>query len=207
MASMREWMRRLWGTIRRNPRDSEMQEELRSHLELASEDMLRHGSSTEEALRAARLKAGGVRQAMEAMRDQRGLPWLDDLSRDMRYALRQLTRNPGFAATAILILSMAIGANTAIFSAFEALVLHPLPYRDPEQLVSITENFTKFEMTAMQVAALELGDLRAMTGSFSHLAGIHPGEFTLTEGEQPRLFRRAGFGEHLSHAGCGADPG
>src|SRR5215471_7555742 len=58
MASMREWMRRLWGTIRRNPRDSEMQEELRSHLELASEDMQRRGGSTDDALRAARLKAG-----------------------------------------------------------------------------------------------------------------------------------------------------
>ena len=76
MTSMREWMRRLWGTIRRNPRDSEIEEELRSHLELASEDMLRHGSSTEEALRAARLKAGIVAQAMEAIMTSEGFPGL-----------------------------------------------------------------------------------------------------------------------------------
>src|SRR5215510_12112351 len=94
MASMREWMRRLWGTIRKNPRDSEMQKEIRFHLELDSEDMLRHGNSTEDALRAARLKVGGVAQAMEAMRDQRGLPWLDDLTRDLRHALRSLRRAP-----------------------------------------------------------------------------------------------------------------
>jgi putative ABC transport system permease protein len=104
---------------------------------------------------------------------------LSDILRDMRYSPRQLRRNPGFAATAIVILGGSIGANTAIFSAFDALVLHPLPYRDPAQLVSITENVRKFNITGMQLAPLELDDLRAMTGSFSHLAGIASGEFTL----------------------------
>jgi putative ABC transport system permease protein len=144
MASMREWMRRLWGTIRRNPHDSEMQAELRSHLELAGEDMLRHGSSPEDALRAARLKAGGVAQAMEAMRDQRGLPWLDDVMRDVRHALRSLRRSPAFTAVALLTLALAIAGNTVIFGIVDAVLLRPLPYQSAEQLAMLwTEDPTQ----------------------------------------------------------------
>ena len=76
---------------------------------------------------------------------------------------------------------MAIGASTAIFSVFDAFVLHPLPYRNPEQLVSITEDYKRFDITGMQLADLELDDLRSMTRSFSHLAGIRAGQFTLTD--------------------------
>src|SRR5689334_6077624 len=144
MASMREWMRRLWGTITNNPRDYEMQEELRSHLELASHDVLRHGSSTEDELRAARLKSGSVALAMEAMRDQRGLPWLDDVMRDVSHALRSLRRSPVFTAVALLTLALAIGGNTAIFSIVNAVLLRPLPYRSAEQLAMLwTEDPTQ----------------------------------------------------------------
>ncbi len=207
MATLREWMRRLWGTLRPD-RDRELQEELKLHLELASEDEKRRGESPEDARRAARLQAGGVAQAVEALRDQRGLPRLDDLSRDMRYALRQLTRNPGFAATVVLILAVAIGASTAIFSVFDALVLRPLPYRDPEQLVRITESFRRFDITGMQLAPVELDDLRAMTRSFSYIAGIRPGEFALTGmGAAEGRFGPSDFSERFSHAGCAAYPG
>jgi predicted permease len=99
---------------------------------------------------------------------------------DLRFALRALRRSPGFTTTAVLILAVGIGASTAIFSVFDALVLHPLPYRDADQLVSISEDFTRFDVTGMQLSAVELDDLRAMTSSFSHLAGIRSGEFVLT---------------------------
>jgi putative ABC transport system permease protein len=102
------------------------------------------------------------------------------LFHDLRYSVRALRKSPGFAATAILILSVAIGSSTAIFSVFDAFVLHPLPYRNPEQLVSITEDYKRFDITGMQLADLELDDLRSMTRSFSHLAGIRAGQFTLT---------------------------
>jgi len=101
---------------------------------------------------------------------------------DVRYGLRALRKNPGFATTVILILAIAIGASTAIFSAFDALVLRPLPYRNPDQLVAITEDFKRFDITGMQLAAVEVDDLREMTRSFSHLAGIRSGEFVLTGG-------------------------
>jgi hypothetical protein len=99
MASLREWIKRFWGTLRANRDDRDLEEELRLHLELAAEDALRRGHTTERAPRAARIHAGGVAQAMEALRDQRGLPWLDDLARDMRYGLRTLRSSPVFNAS------------------------------------------------------------------------------------------------------------
>src|SRR5687767_4263324 len=98
MAMVREWMRRLWGTIRRHPRDRDLEEEIKLHLELAAEDVRKRSGSSigsfEHAQRMARIQAGGVAQTMDALRDQRGLPWLDDLARDVRHGLRSLRRSP-----------------------------------------------------------------------------------------------------------------
>jgi hypothetical protein len=102
---------------------------------------------------------------------------MDTFFRDVRYGLRALRNSLGFAAAAVLIPAVAIGASTAMFSVFDALVLRPLPYRDAEQIVTITETFKKFEITGMQLAAVELDDLRALTRAFSHLAGIRADEF------------------------------
>lgn len=180
MTSVREWTRRLWGTIRRNPRDSEMLEELRSHLELAREDMLRHGGSTEDALRAARLEAGGVVQAMEAMRDQRGLPWLDDVTRDVRHALRSLRRNPVFTAVALLTLALAIGGNTAIFSIVNAVLLRPLPYRSPEQLAMLwTEDPTQ-NLREGRSACWNVEQWRSQNQAFADIAVFDAVSTTLT---------------------------
>src|SRR5262245_43430276 len=144
MASVREWMCRLWGTLGRIRRDYEMEEELKSHLELAREDRVRHGGSTEDALRAARLKAGGGAQAMGAMRDQRGLPWLEDLTLDVRHALRSLRHSPAFTAVAVLTLALAIAGNTAIFGIVDSVLLRPLPYQSAEQLAMLwTEDPTQ----------------------------------------------------------------
>ena len=180
MALVREWTRRLWGTISRNRRDCEIQEELRSHLELASEDMLRHGGSTEDALRAARLKAGGVAQAMETMRDQRGLPWLEDVTRDVRHALRSLRRSPVFSAVALLTLALAIGGNTAIFSIVNAVLLRPLPYRSPEQLAMLwTEDPTQ-NLREGRSACWNVEQWRSQNQTFADIAVFDAVSTTLT---------------------------
>ena len=90
MGAIREWMHRLLGSLGRQRRDRELEQELQLHLELAAEEARRRGESPEEARRTARLDLGHVSQAMEAYRDQRGLPWLDSLTSDVRFGWRQL---------------------------------------------------------------------------------------------------------------------
>ena len=105
---------------------------------------------------------------------------VSDFRRDFVHGIRLLRRSPAFAAASILILGAAIGVGTAIFSVFDSLIMHPLPYRNPEQLVKITESIKKFNLVKIPVATVELYDLRKMTQSYSALAGMATGEFTLT---------------------------
>src|SRR4030095_4467688 len=124
------------------------EEELRLHLDLVTEDARRRGNDPDEAVRIARIESGGGSRAMDAMRDQRGLPWLEDLARDLSYALRTLRRNPGFTATAMLSLALGIGANTGIFSLVDQVLLRRLPVSDPERLVML--NWRGFDASVVQ---------------------------------------------------------
>src|SRR5690349_10273874 len=99
---------------------------------------------------------------------------------DFRFALRQMRKNTGFSIVAILTLALAIGANTAIFSAIDALILHPLPYQRPEQLVSLTETLRKFNLIKIGVSPLEFRDLRDLSQGFSQVAADSGSAFTLT---------------------------
>jgi putative ABC transport system permease protein len=146
MSSFLEFVSRLWGTLRTRRTDREMEEELRHHLELTAEEAHRRGDSPEGAVRAARLRAGSIPQAMEHLRDQRGLPWLEDARRDLRHALRMLARTPGFTAVAVLTLALGIGASTAIFSMLNVIVLQPLPYQDPDRLVVLWTDDVKRQL-------------------------------------------------------------
>ena len=139
MATLREWITRLWGTLRPSRRDADLEAELRLHVELATEDERRRANSSEDARRVAAIRSGGMAQAMEAVRDQRGLPWLDDLARDLRYGFRALRRNPMFASVAVLTLALGIGANTAIFSIADAVLFRTLPVSNPRDLVVLRQ--------------------------------------------------------------------
>jgi putative ABC transport system permease protein len=155
-------------------------EELQFHLMLLQQRLIDSGVSPEEARMRARRQFGNVALVRERTLDSWRYAFMETFGQDLRYGLRALRKTPSFAATAILTLAIAIGASTAIFSVFDALVLRPVPYRDPEQLVSITESYKQFDINGMQLADLELDDVRALTRSFSHIAGIRRGEFALT---------------------------
>ncbi len=125
-----EWWRRLRDTLRHR-HDNESEEELRFHLEMAELDAARRG----ENVREARLRAGGIAQAAEAVRDQGSIRWLGDFLRDSRHGIRLLGRSPLFTAAAIASLALGIGANTAIFSLMDAVILRMMPVHEPERLV------------------------------------------------------------------------
>ncbi len=188
MASLREWVSRLWGTFRRNPTDRQLEEELKAHLELAADDLRRRGGSTEDSSRAARVQAGGVAQAMEAMRDQRSLPWLENLARDSRHGLRVLRRSPGFTAVALLTIALGIGANTAIFSLINAVLLRPLPFADPERLVIVWEDSSFAGFPHNTPAAANYADIKAQSRTLQDLAALDGRSFNLTgDGEPERV--------------------
>ena len=134
---LRQSMNRLRAFIHRAPLDRQFDEEAAAHLDLATEENIRGGMAPEEARRQALVRFGGVQQAREQHRATRGLPFLDVLLQDLRYTFRTLRRDRGFAIVAVLILALGIGANVAVFSVVDTILLRPLPFADPGRLVWI----------------------------------------------------------------------
>jgi hypothetical protein len=133
----RAWQR-LLAVVRNARREREMADEIASHIAMLTEENLRAGMTAAQAERAARLKFGGLEGVKESYRDERGLPWLESLFTDVRYALRGLRKSAGFTLTAVAALAVGIGSTTAIFSIVNALLLKPLPFPDPGGLMMLT---------------------------------------------------------------------
>jgi hypothetical protein len=151
MTKLRAWLRRLSATLRSLRLDDQAGEELRFHLEMETAAAMRQDLSPGEAERKARLRAGVVLSAREAVRDQRGLPWLDDLLGDLRISARGLLRQRGFTAITITALMLAVAINTMIFALVDGVLLQPLPYAEPQRLVRVFESsdqYPKFPLSA-----------------------------------------------------------
>ena len=140
MGWMRKLVRRVAGIVPSERREQEIAAEIDSHLEMHIEDNLRAGMSFVEARRSAILTLGGVEMTKQAYREQSTLPFVETVLQDLRFAARQLRKNPGFTATAVLMLALGMSASVAIFAFVDAALIKPLPYKDPNRLVILFES-------------------------------------------------------------------
>jgi putative ABC transport system permease protein len=180
------WARALFGTP---AVDRELDEEIRLHLDLETDRNIRAGMAPAEARRRARIAFGGVEATKEAHRDARGVRWLEDALADGRHALRAFRRSPVLVTAAVVTLAVGIGANTAIFSAVNAVILRPLPYPNADRLVSLGEDNAEYGWRHAQVAPANMLDWREQVPAFADVAGyVDYGTTTTLTGEgEPRL--------------------
>jgi predicted permease len=164
----------------RSTNSRDVDTELYSHLTLAIEENLVRGMSTDEARRSALLQLGGFEQTKEQIRDQQTLPFAESLFQDFRFALRMLHRNPGFTVATVLILALGIGANTTLFSIVNGILLRPLPYPHPEQLVTLRESKPNFATGS--ISLLNFLDWQKDNRSFSSMAAMRPGRSPILTG-------------------------
>jgi predicted permease len=139
MKYLRRFLSKWISQLRKDHVEAELGREINAHLALMEEDFLDRGMSTDEARLAARRAYGGVEQAKQLHRDERSILWLERLARDIRFAVRQLRKSPGFALTAVLTLALGIGAVTSVFSVVNTVLLKPFVFRDPDRLVVMRE--------------------------------------------------------------------
>ena len=156
---------RLWNLLRYRRLDREMDVELNQHLESLEAEHRARGLSPEAARLAARRDFGAVALAQEAHREQRGLPPLETLARDVRLSLRSMRRTPVVTIAVLATLAVGVGANTAIFSVINGVLIKPLPYPDADRLISVS-----LTSRVMQIAVLiAIGGLDAPCVAFDHI--------------------------------------
>ncbi|MFY9804895.1 MAG: ABC transporter permease [Candidatus Acidiferrales bacterium] len=186
---MRSWLR---ATVRRSRMDGEMDAELQFHLEAYADDLVRSGVPREEALRRARLEFGAVDKAKEECREARSAHLMETLIQDLRYGARTMLRAPGFTATALIALALGIGANTAIFSVVNAVLLRPLPFDQPDRLVQVWHTPPQASFPGMKqfaVSPANFIDWQTESHGFKGMAAYGFGRYTLTGSGQPEAIR------------------
>lgn len=169
MRTMRALVSRVIGLFRSDRSDRDFAAEIDSHLQLHVDDNIRAGMSPDEARRVALVKLGSPAAVTQAYRERRGLPRLESLWQDIRYAMRGLRRNPGFAAACIATLALGIGVNSAIFGVVNGVLLTPLPYERPDRLVSIWTRHPEVQRDLSATSVANALDLRRMLTTVSGL--------------------------------------
>ena len=186
---LREAFNRIRSFFRKDPLDQELNQEMASHLEIAVEENIRRGMSSQEAQRQALVRFGGVQQSLELHREARGLPWLDLLTQDLRFTFRTLRRDYGFTIIAVLILALGIAANVTVFSVVNTIMLRPLPFPDSQRLVRIVEKNAQGGESGRTYTADATQDFQQRNHSFRSVSGYFafsgPDNFKLIGNSQP----------------------
>jgi putative ABC transport system permease protein len=171
--------------LRRNRVERELNDEIESFTALLNEEKVAQGMSPDDARRAARQEFGRVDHVKEDVRDVRAGAWLDVLRRDVRFGVRTLIRRPGFAIVAVLTLGFGMGATTAVFSLIDGVLLKPLPFREPERLVTVWETRPRFNLARIEAAPLNYVDWTREVRAFDSLAAYVNGFVNLTGAGTP----------------------
>src|SRR5438270_487544 len=166
---LRSWLRAI---LRRTRLENEMDAELHFHIEAFAEDLVRSGVPLQEAYRRARIEFGGIERAKEECRDARGVNFIESLIQDLRYGLRMLRKNPGFASTVILTLGLGIGLNSAIFTVASGFLLREPPAKDPPNVVMLTMVNPAESWDRNPVTPTEFSALRGQVHSFEGMAAV-----------------------------------
>jgi predicted permease len=182
MKTLRRWMSRAAGLATRRRRETELTDEIESHIQLATDDNLRRGAAPDEARRAALLQLGSTEALKERYRDQRGVPFLEHVVQDLRYAGRSLRRSVGFTATAVITIAFGVFGPVVTFTMAKAWILEPLPFQHPEALLDVRRletasgdlwsvnpadflDFKRGTATLQDIAAYQMADARITGGA------------------------------------------
>jgi predicted permease len=180
---------RLRSLVRRGRVERELDEELRYHVERQVEENLGRGMTEREALSAALRAMGGTERQKERCRDMRRVNFIDDAARDLRYGLRTLAKSPGYTAVAVITLALGVGANTAIFSVVNAVLLRPLAFPESERIVSLEGVNPSKGITDSNMSVPDLADWQAQSSGFDQMAGFVTGGSLLVSGEDAERVR------------------
>jgi len=168
---LRAWFLRVRGAFGKEERDREFSAEMESHLAMHVEDNLRAGMSPEQAQREALMRLGGVEQTKESYRERRGLPMLEALLQDLRFAARMLRKNPGVTFVVVLTLALSVGANTAIFGLVNGVLLQRLPVSAPEQMAALAIQGGGYPLGALGFSYQQFVEFREQASSFCEVFG------------------------------------
>lgn len=190
MRRLRGWLVRLGGHLTGNRLERELADEIESHLQMHTDENIRRGLSPEAARRAAVLKLGGIQSVREGYHDQRGIPLLEHVGQDLRYAIRTWRRSMGVTAVAVLTIALGIAGPTVTFTLMKAWILDPLPFSRPDDLVDL-RNLDKVSGDLSSINPADFLDWQRAASSFESLAGYRPDSVRLTGGDRAERVRAA----------------